>query len=267
MKKIVLGLTLAASLASADFLSISAGAGEWNQDIDGYIKVGDSINYFDNSSAETDGNDKTGNFGLKTSTNPYVWLKLIHPLPLVPNVKLQYTKYDTTGHSDYIAGGVEIFGDISFDTALTNADTTQTINSIDATFFYEFKPVVADIEAGFGIDYWKGNTKIYGTAQTTGETKTWVDSDWSVILPYLYAHVETMKVFGVSVLGDIKWGKLGDNHHYDYNGAVKYTFDIVGPVNPFVKVGYRYKEAYGVDGDNETEIKYEGAYAEVGARF
>jgi outer membrane protein len=254
-------------IANADFLSISAGAGYEQQKIDGYVKLGDTINYFNNKSAETDGNNNTGNFGLKDENNPYVWVKFIHPVPIIPNVKAQYTKYDTTGYSKYIAGNVEIFGDLSLNTALTDATTTQTIDSYDVTLFYEFKPVVADIEAGFGVDYWKGHTKIYGTDTTTNITKTWVDSDWDVILPYLYGHVETMHIAGFSAIADVKYAKLGDNHHYDYTGAVKYTIDIPGPVNPFIKAGYRYKDAYGVDGDNETQIKYKGAFLEIGAKF
>ena len=264
MKKIFIGLVAAASIASADFLSISAGAGLWQENISGYIQNGDTINYFNNSSAEHDGNNNTGNLGLSNNSNPYFWIKLIHPMPLLPNMKFQYTKYDTSGHSDYIAGNVKI-GDVTINGAITNANTSQTINSYDFTFFYEFKPVVADIEAGFGVDYWQGHTTIYGTSN--GITQNWVDNDWSVALPYVYAHAETIKLYGVSLLGNIKWASMGDNHHYDYMGAVKYTMDIVGPVNPFIKVGYRYKDIKGKDGDTTTELKYKGIFAEVGARW
>jgi outer membrane protein len=264
MKKIITGLMVAASIASADFLSFSFGGGMWHENIAGYTKVGNTINYFGKHSPY--GGD-VGYLGLKDETKPYIWAKLIHPIPLVPNVKLQYTRYDSTGYSNYIAGDVKVFGDINLQTAITNASTSQTISSYDLTFFYEFKPVVADIEFGFGVDYWKGHTKIYGTEQSTGETKTWVDSDWSVPLPYLYAHLETMHLFGFSVLGNVKWARAGDNHHYDYIGAVKYTIDVPGPVNGFVKAGYRYKEAYGVDGDNETKLQYRGPFMEAGVRF
>ena len=267
MKKIssiVAGLVLGVSFASADFLSVSAGAGYEQQNISGYIKSGNTINYFGKHSPY---GGNVGYLGLDDKTNPYVWVKFIHPIPLIPNIKAQYTKYDSDGYSKYISGNVEVFGDVNIPTAITNASTSQTIDSYDLTLFYEFKPVVADIEAGFGIDYWKGHTKIYGTEQNTGNTKTWVDNDWSVILPYLYASVETMKFFGFSALGYAKVAKAGDDHHYEYMGALKYTIDIFGPVNPFIKVGYKYKEAYGVDGDNETKLQYKGVFAEIGAKF
>jgi len=266
MKKIsviLAGLAIGFSFANADFLSLSAGVGLEEQNIDGYVKTGSTINYFNNKSAETDGNVNTGNLGLSDKTNPYLWAKFIHPIPLIPNIKIQYTKYHSTGHSNYIAGNIKIFGDVNIPLALTNADTKMDINSYDFTFFYEFKPIFIDIEAGFGADIWQGKTEIYDRSSK----KDVVNQDFTVVLPYLYGHIETMQFFGFSVLATVKWAKAGDNHHYDYLGAVKYTIDIPGPVNPFIKVGYRYKEAYGVDGDNTTKLQYKGAFAEIGAKF
>ena len=268
MKKIssiLVGLLCGATFASADFLSLSAGAGYEQQNVDGYVKIGNTINYFNNESAETDGNANTGNFGLEDKNNPYVWVKFIYPIPVLPNIKVQYTKYDTTGHSNYIAANVKIFGDVQIPASLTNATTSQTIDSYDLTLFYEMKPVVADIEVGVGADYWKGHTTIYGTA--AGQTKTWVDSDWDVVLPYLYGHLESMQIGGFSVLADAKYAKISTAHHYDYTGAVKYTIDVPGPINPFIKAGYRYKEVYAEDGDDKTLLKYKGAFLEVGAKF
>ncbi len=263
MKKfsiVLAGLVCGVNFASADFLSLSAGVGYEQQNIDGYVKNGNTINYF---GEHTPYGGNVGYLGLDDKTNPYVWAKLIHPIPVLPNIKFQYTKYSSTGHSNYVAGGIKIFDDVSIPLAITNASTKMDINSYDITAFYEFKPVVADIEAGFGADIWQGNTKIYDNTAN----KEIVNQDFTVVLPYLYAHVETMQIFGFSAIANVKWAKAGDNHHYDYSGALKYTLDIFGPVNPFIKVGYRYKEAYGVDGDTTTKLQYKGAFAEIGAKF
>ena len=265
MKKTMLVISALAAVLNADFLSVSAGVGIQRQIIDGYVKKGNTVNYFNNSSAQTDGNVNSGDFALKDKSNPYFWVKLIHPMPFLPNVKFQYTKYDSSGRSSYIAGGVKIFSDVYIPTALTNALTEQSIDSYDVTFFYEFNPVIADIEAGFGVDIWNGKTKIYGNG--AGVSKTWVDSGWSVVLPYLYLHLQSMRFFNVSLSADAKYAKIGDYHHYDYQGALQYTIDITGPVNPFVKLGYRYKDVYGEDGSYQTSIKYKGAYLEIGAEF
>jgi len=271
MKKIsvvLVGLVVGFGFLNADMLSISAGAGYEQQKIDGYVKNGNTVNYFNNSAAESDGNQNTGNLGLEDKNNPYFWIKFIHPIPLLPDIKFQYTRYSATGHSNYIAGGsIKIFGDVGIPTALTNADTKMDIDSYDITAFYEFNPLFADIELGAGADIWKGKTTISGEDTITHINKTWVDDSWSVVLPYIYGNIETAKVYGFSIIGSLKWAKAGDNHHYDYLGAVKYTFDVTGPVNPFIKVGYRYKEAYGVDGDNTTKLEYKGYFAEIGAEF
>jgi len=90
MKKISLilaGVLAGFSIANADFLSISAGAGIEKQKIDGYVKAGNTKNYFNNKNAEKDGNYNTGNLGLDDKNNPFVWLKVIHPIPFVPNIK------------------------------------------------------------------------------------------------------------------------------------------------------------------------------------
>ena len=266
MKKvsvILTGLAIGFSFANADFLSFSAGVGVEHQKIDGYVKKGDTINYFNKKSTENNENYNSGNLGLDDKNNPYVWAKFIHPIPFIPNIKFQYTKYHSTGHSNYVAGNIKIFGDVNIPIALSNAYTKLDINSYDITLFYQFKPIFADIEVGAGADIWKGKTKIYDASLK----QEIVNSDFNVILPYLYGHLETIEFFGFSVLATVKWAKAGDNHHYDYLGAVKYTIDIPGPVNPFIKVGYRYKEAYGVDGDNKTKLQYKGAFAEIGVKF
>jgi len=295
MKKISLilvGFIASGNIVSANVLSISAGVGYEQQKIDGYVKNGNTINYFNNKSAENDGNPNTGNLGLKDKNNPFFWLKIIHSIPILPNIKFQYTKYHSTGHSNYIAGNVKIFNDttnnyttdnaenfdnttnyttdnvkildnITIPIALTDADTKMDIDSYDITLFYEFNPIFANIEVGAGADIWSGNTKIYDNITD----KEIVNQNFTIILPYVYGHIETMQLFGFSALATVKWAKAGDNHHYDYLGTLKYTIDIPGSVNPFIKVGYRYKEAYGVDGDNTTKLQYKGVFLEIGAKF
>ncbi|NPA11796.1 MAG: TIGR04219 family outer membrane beta-barrel protein [Epsilonproteobacteria bacterium] len=257
-------LAACVSVASADFLSVSAGAGFWRENISGSLKKDSSTNYFGKHDVNPSANE--GALGLEDKTQPYFWVKFIHPVPFIPNVKFQYTKYDSTGHSDYVAGNVKI-GDVTINTALTNVDSSMRIDSYDFTFFYELKPVVVDLEAGFGFDYWDAHTTLTGTETTTGIRKTIVDDDWKLILPYLYGHAETMQFYGFSAIGNLKWLKVGDYHHYDYSVALKYTIDIVGPVNPFIKAGYRYKEIYGKDDGTEVELKYDGAFLEIGAKF
>jgi outer membrane protein len=256
MKKLAIGLITAISLANADFMGVSVGAGIWQQNISGYAKVGDTINYFNNKAAETDGDNNTGNLGLEDTSNPYVWAQIIHPMPLIPNVKGQFTRYDTSG--DGIASGsIKIFGkEINLN---NRVHTEMLINSYDLTFFYELK-IFAEVEAGFGVNVLDGTTKVTPQGQDTTTT------NWTVPVPYLYARGETPTILGFSVEAQAKYLDIGDAFYHDYQGAIKYH--LPSPIiDVTISAGYRSQEIYGEDGDNTTDLKYEGGYLEVGARW
>jgi len=257
MKKLALGLITAISLASADFISASVGAGMWQENIDGYVKTGDDKNYFNKKSAETDGNRHTGNLNLSDETKPYVWAKIIHPVPLLPNIRAEYRQYHTTGKNGIAVGNVEIFGE-----KLTGAgiiDTDITIDSYDVTAFYELK-LFFEVEAGIGVTLLDGTTD---TVINKGDKNT---ANWTVPIPYLYGRVETPTLLGFSLEAQGKYVDVTDAYYHDYQGAIKYHLPI--PVIDFtISAGYKTQEIYGKDGDNETKMKFEGAYAELGARW
>jgi outer membrane protein len=258
MKKIILGLGIAASLASADWLGASAGAGIWQENISGHIKTGNTINYFNNKSAETDGDRNTGNLGLEDKSQPYIWAKIIQPIPIIPNVKVQYTKYNTSG-TGLATGNFQLFGaDININDRI---HTDLTIDSYDATFFYELKPVIVDLEAGFGLNILDGKTTI--KSLTTNQTSS---ASWMVPLPYLYARAETTPVFGLSVEAQAKYLNVAVGHYYDYQGAIKYhlplpIFDIS------LAAGYKSQDILGKNGGDETNLKFKGGFAELGIKW
>ena len=254
-------LSLGVSTASAGLLTF--GSGIEQQKISGYVKNGNVINYFNNSAAETDGNTNTGNLGLNNKNNPFVWLKINIPLPVIPNFKVQYTRYHSTGHSNYVAGGTKIFGDVSIPLALTDANTELTINSFDATAYYNFNILIANLSLGAGADIWKGKSTIHDNQTGTDI----VNKNFTIVLPYIYGNIKTKDIYGLSLNGTAKWAKSGENHHYEYSAAIRYTIDITGPVNPFLEVGYKIKDVQGKDGDDLTKLKYKGGFATIGLDF
>jgi outer membrane protein len=258
MKKLALSLLIAGSFASADFLSISGGAGYWKENISGHIKSGDTTNYLNNKSAETDGNNKTGNLGLSDETQPYIWVKLIHPIPIIPNIKVQYTRYSTSG--DGIASGeVKVFGR-TITNVNTKIHTDLDIDSYDTTLFYEIKPIVVDLEAGIGVNLLDSSTTIKTATETASATAI-------APIPYLYARAETMHILGFSVEAQGKYLNISSHgHYYDYSGALKYHLPLP-VIDISASLGYRYQDILGKDGDNETQLQFKGAFAEIGVKF
>jgi outer membrane protein len=259
MKKILLGLALFGSIASADFIGASVGAGLWQENIDGYVKTGNDINYLNNKSAETDGNIHTGNLGLSDEVKPYVWAKIIHPIPLIPNIRAEYRQYKTSG-TGVAVGSLKVFGK---DIPLSGrVNTTITINSYDVTAFYELK-VGFEAEAGVGINVLDGTTEIKQVSSSNPSSST---ASWVAPIPYLYARLETPTILGFSLEAQGKYIDVSSAYYHDYQGALKYHF-INTILDLSLAVGYKYQDIYGEDGDNTTDLKFEGAYAELGVRW
>jgi len=253
MKKILLGLVAAASIASADFIGASVGAGMWQENIDGYVKTGSDKNYFHNSNAKNEG---AGNLNLSNEVKPYIWAQIIHPIPLIPNIKAEYRQYHTTG-SGYVVGTLEVFGQKL--TGAGSSDTDITINSYDITAFYELK-LFFEVEAGLGVNVLDGSTEIV-IDKTDKST-----ANWTVPIPYLYGRVETPTIGGFSIEAQGKYIDVSDAYYHDYQAAVKYHLPM--PILDLtITAGYKSQEIYGKDGDNETDMKFSGAYAELGARW
>jgi outer membrane protein len=260
--KFGIGALFLATSVSGALLEVDVGAGGWSQQWDGYLELGGVKNYFNNSGAEGDQNPNTGNFGLESQKNGYFYFRVVHPLPLLPNFRFQYTNYNTSGRSSFIAGNLKLLGKVEIPVSLTDAETHLELDSYDLTLFYQLSNW---INLGVGVDLWKGSLKITGKDQL-GETRV-VEGDFTLPIPYLYGRVETPPVAGFSIVASGKWASFNENHHYDWEGAVKYLWDLPGPIDPYIRVGYRYKELKWVDGEDQTLLKIEGPFAEVAIEF
>jgi outer membrane protein len=263
MKKTAVILFSILSFANAGLFNLSGGFGIEEQKIGGYVQGSKGKNYFGVKNVDFQSDPYTGYFGLQDQKKPYFWVKLTHSIPFIPNVKFQYNKYETSGHSNYIASNVTIFGKVSVNTILTDANTYMLIDSKDATFFYDFNTKFGNIEVGVGANYWKGTFRIYDN-----KTKKYkIDYTGTLLLPYGYGSIETPKYNNFSFKTDLKLAKLGEKHYYDVLGAIKYSKKF-GIIEPFVKAGYKYKETYYNDeNDNTTKLVYKGLFLEIGAKF
>jgi len=258
MKKILLGLITAFSLSNADVIGFSAGVGVWQENISGYIKTGSSINYLNNKSAETDGNSNTGNLGLSDNSQPYFWLKVIHPLPIIPNIKFQYTKYSTSG-TGIASGNFKVFGQEI--TANDKVHTDLTIDSYDTTLFYEIKPKLVELEAGLGVNVFDGDAKVKSLTTNTTSSASFVAP-----IPYLYLSAQTMEFSSFSLSAQAKYLNLSIGHYYDYQGALNYHL-ATAIVDIMASIGYKSQDILGKNGDDETNIKFKGAFAQLGVRW
>jgi len=256
MKKALIAAALAAtsSVAQADFLRLEAGAGIWNSDPgNGTItyKLGGSR---DTVSASDD-------LGYSAKNVNYFWLNFKHPLPVIPNIRLEYTdpSYDGTANKSITWRGLTYGADAYSKLELKQTDLALYYNLLDNTFW-------ATLDLGLDI---KLVNYSYELRDNSGVVSPYKDSG-TFPIPMLYARTRAQLPFsGLGLEADIKFIGYGDTQVYDARAKVDYTFEMVPVVQPAIELGYR-KQKFKIDQDSEetkTDLDFSGVYAGVMLRF
>lgn len=252
MKKVASWICFAAlttSSAYADMVRVETGIGGWNQQASGYI-------------SRTDGDGALALRGTYTSaekkyTEIYAWALIKHPVPIVPNLRLEYVsiqdKGEVTGSVDNI--NLPLGGHAKYETK--QYDVIPYYNLLDNTFW-----ITLDI----GIDAKFVQTKTDVTDDAT-QTKVYSGSD-SVVIPlgYLRARMQ-IPTTGLGVETDLKYITYSSATFYDARAKVDYTFDISPLVQPAIEIGYRVEKLYFSDSDSKVDLRYKGVYAGAMLRF
>lgn len=248
MNKIMSALCASALLSmslSADVLRIEAGGGAWNQ------KDSGSINFTTSTQSGRDTSTE------KEETMGYAWIYLKHPVPILPNVRLEYTALKYEGDVDVSYAG--------FATASTMS--TFDANVYDGILYYNLLDNLAWMTLDLGLD-----VKMFDFDYKAAPNGLYpgYDKSGTLIVPMLYARVR-FEVPGTGI------GFEGLGSYISYDGATFYdarakadwTMDFVPVVQPGIEVGYRIMKAnYEKDGSElDADVDFSGLYAGLMLRF
>jgi outer membrane protein len=209
MQKKILSLAAALVLsqvpALSDILGGELAIGTWHHDPSGWIEY----------PTGSDRIDLDDDLALSTDTELYARLKLEHPLPVLPNIMLAYTKNSNDGTGTISRNFT--FGDVTFN-ASERVYTKTQLDSYDLTLYYEI------IDTGFDLDLGLTARYIDGYAEVTSLTTGLGDrADFEVVLPLVYANVNIplpLTSLEVSLSGS---GITYDsNTLYDIQAALRY---------------------------------------------
>ncbi len=230
------GLLLAAN-AQADVLGWRLGANLWQQQYEGDVRSGggsidleDDLNY----------DDETGES---------FYIQLEHPIPLLPNVMLQYTDLEVaeTGFVDGIEfDGVEYSGEVS-----SRLDLTHT----DATLYYEILDNWVNLDIGVTARFFDDGIQIRDqSSQEAGR----IDID--EVVPMFYGHARFDLPFsGLSLGIEGNYISYDDDTLYDTKLNLGYTFAFgLG-----IEAGYRVMDFEYDDGDEFADVTIDGVYGGV----
>jgi outer membrane protein len=254
MKKIlttIATLTTLTTAANADFLRIEAGAGMWNQTNVGYIS------YEDDETSATDTSNE-----VEIATN-YVWAYIKHPIPILPNIRLEYSEIKSEGYLTGTYKGFDIPAGTNFPTTLemTQIELIPYYNILDNTFW-----VTVDL----GIDIKFMDYTATGSLDAIVTNATLYDESGSFIAPLPYLRARTQLPFmDIGLEAIVKYGSLDGNTFSDMNIKVDYTFDFIPVVQPGIEIGYRQiiMDAKSDDGTSVIDLDFSGLYFGVMARF
>jgi outer membrane protein len=250
MKKIASLLALAALFslsAHADFARIEAGLGIWQSDPSGTVT----------STSDEEVDTETA-LNYDTESVNYVWLLFKHPLPVIPNIRLEYTDLSHSGDlsSTVTWKGQDYNATASSDLGLEQADLTLYYNLLDNTFW-------STLDLGLNVKYVDASFSLKDAAKSFTASET-------IFIPMAYVRTRIeVPATDLGLEGDIKYIAYSDSSFFDARVKADYTFDITPVVQPAIEVGYRVQKLeIDEDGfDVKTDIDFSGFYVGVMARF
>jgi len=262
MSKILSGFLLAGLLgisAQADIIRVEAGAGIWQNKITGNITsqdtAGTATQTFDVDLLNYDKESKA-----------YVWVYIKHPVPILPNLRLEYAAVDFSGTStqsfDYLGNDYD-----------ANTKSDITLDQFDIIMYYNILDNTAwtTIDLGLDIKIIQSKFNAVGTTALSPTVPIEVHESQTLPVPMAYARVRFELPFDIGVEGIGKYSAYKDSKVIDYLIKVDYTLTDVLPVDIGLEVGYRY-EKLDIDGgdfdiDTSGVLEVDGIFAGAVLRF
>lgn len=242
--------SLACALSSttmADTVGFEVGAYGWQQNFSGSV-ASDSIDVID---IEKD-------LGYDDETSNVFYALVEHPVPFIPNVRIQKTDLNlsATGSTDLNFGGITYTGAVR-----SSIDLSHT----DFTLYYELLDNWVSLDVGLTARYIADGsveiTDIQSGSPTFGEKESF-DADGVLPLLYVSARFE-LPLTGLYVGANINGLGVNDDSVIDYRINVGYET----PIGFGVEAGFRSFELDYDDDDDKADLTIDGAYAGIFYHF
>ena len=254
MSKFLSGLLLAGMMgasAQADVVRVEVGAGVWQNELAGTLTSGTLL---DQVTSDKLGYDK--------ESKGYAWVNIKHPIPILPNLRLEYAAVDFSG----TATDSFTYKDQPY-TASATSDIT--LDQIDAIMYYNILDNTAWTTLDLGLDIKLVDAQI-NVADSLGANA--VSEKETLPIPMAYGRLR-FEVPGVDlgVEGSMKYVSYKSSKVMDYSVKADYTLTDVLPVDIGLEVGYRFQQ-FDIDGsdfsiDTTADLEVDGIFAGATIKF
>jgi len=259
MSKILSGFLLAGLLsmsAQADTLRVEMGGGVWQQEFKGTITSKDLVGTgFDTFDTDLLGYDKEG--------QGYAWVFIKHPIPILPNLRLEYAAIDFSGTSTQSF----TYDGVTYD---ASAKTQTTLDQFDIIMYYNVLDNTAWTTIDLGLD-----VKVIQSEFTASGTQLGVpvnvEEKETLPVPMAYGRLRFELPFDLGVEGIAKYSAYKESKVIDYQIKADYTLTDILPIDVGLEVGYRYQKL-DIDGedfsiDTSADLEVDGIFAGAVVRF
>jgi len=253
MKKIISTLALGALLSSslyADMGRLEMGIGGWSYEPEG------TLIYTDSGATATNTLTKT------KDTSMYAWMLIKHPIPILPNLRLEYANIA----SDGVANGSfkDFVAPVNTATKIemTQFDVIPYYNLLDNTFW-------TTLDLGIDLKVIQTDYLAKGVNYDGLVNADYKDSK-DIIIPLAYARLRVeIPATNIGLETDVKYVTYDGSTVYDVRAKLDYTFDFIPVVQPALEVGYRVQKFDLKDSDDKTKLdmEFSGFYAGLMLRF
>ncbi|MBZ9611164.1 TIGR04219 family outer membrane beta-barrel protein [Rheinheimera maricola] len=217
--------------------------------------------------ASTDGSfsdtSQLQQFSFKDKTQAAYFVALEHPIPLLPNIKIQHNKLQS-------AGATVLETSFSFAGEDFNAGTTLgnqlDLSNTDYVLYYEmFDNDLVSFDLGVNAKYIKGNISVSDAANNLLQAS----QDASTLIPMLYSAAAVgLPLTGLDVFAQGSYVSYQGSQIYDVQAGVAYALLDNLAINMRLKLGYRVVNLRLDDIDNlYTNVDFKGLFAGVELHF
>lgn len=202
-------------------------------------------------------------FSFEDKTQAAYFVALEHPIPLLPNVRLQHNILQATGLTTLNA-------DFSFAGESFSAGTTLgnqlDLSNTDYVLYYEiFDNDLFSLDLGINAKYVKGDIAVMDTA----DNEMRAVQDVSALIPMLYSSaVIGLPLTGLDLFAQGSYVSYDGSRIYDMQTGIAYALLDNLALNMRLKLGYRAVNLRLDDIDNlYTNIDFKGIFAGIELHF
>ncbi|MFQ3236682.1 MAG: outer membrane protein [Paraglaciecola sp.] len=202
-------------------------------------------------------------FNFDDQTKGSFYLALEHPLPLVPNIKIQRTDVNTDGEVSF--SSTFTFNGEQF-SANTPLITDIDLVSTDYILYYElFDNDLLSFDVGVNGKHLDGNVFV----QVKGDPTAKGGQNFMGILPMLYTKIALGVPFtGLGAYIEGSFLSVGDHKVTDYQAVVTYSLLDNIVIDTTLQLGFRAIKIELEDLDNfYSDLEFSGAFAGIEVHF